>query len=228
EAGASSAGQFTPPIMGAVAFILAELIGQPYYVVAVAAILPALFFYFSMFASVYAEAVRLGIKALPEEDRPQITLDDWVESLRFIVPLVMVVVVLFAGRSPAMAGFVAIVAGLVIALAIDLITPSKRSALIRYPARLLAAFKRGGAACGQILVAVGSIGIVIAVVKLTGVAGNFGGLVQQVAEGSLFFALCVTMFACLILGLGLPTVPAYLFIVLFVGPVIQKLGVDIL
>ena len=228
EASASSAGQFTPPIMGAVAFIMAELIGQPYYVVAVAAALPALFFYFSMFASVYAEAVRLGIEPLPEEERPVIKRDDLIESLRFFVPLITVVAVLFLGRSPAMAGFTAIVTGLAVAVLIDLLNPAKRSSLAAYPTRLLAAMKRGGAACGQILVAVGSIGTVIAVVKLTGVAGNFGGLVQQLAAGSLFYALVVTALACLLLGLGLPTVPAYLFIVLFVGPVIQNLGVDVL
>jgi len=228
EASASSAGQFTPPIMGAVAFIMAELIGQPYFVVAIAAALPAAFFYFSLFASVYAEAVRLGIEPVPLAERPVVTHDDWVESLRFIVPLVTVVAVLFMGRSPAMAGFTAIVSGLGIAVAIDILNPTKRANLKTYPARLLAAMKRGGAACGQILVAVGSIGIVIAVVKLTGVAGNFGGLVQNMAEGSLFYALVITALACLMLGLGLPTVPAYLFIVLFVGPVIQNLGVDIL
>jgi TRAP transporter 4TM/12TM fusion protein len=228
EASASSAGQFTPPIMGAVAFIMAELIGQPYYVVAVAAALPAAFFYFSLFASVYAEAVRLGIEPVPLAERPIVTRDDWIESLRFVVPLVTVVAVLFMGRSPAMAGFTAIVTGLGIALLIDVLSPTKCANLKTFPARLLVAMKRGGAACGQILVAVGSIGIVIAVVKLTGVAGNFGGLVQSMAEGSLFFALGITALACLMLGLGLPTVPAYLFIVLFVGPVIQNLGVDIL
>lgn len=228
EASSSSAGQFTPPIMGAVAFIMAEMIGQPYFVVAIAAVLPAFFFYFSLFASVYAEAVRLGVKPLPEEERPKITVDDVVESLRFFVPLITVVVVLFLGRSPAMAGFTAIVTGLAVALLIDGLTPAKRPALADYPARLTEAMKRGGAACGQILVAVGSIGTVIAVVKLTGVASNFGGLVQELAAGALFYSLVVTALACLLLGLGLPTVPAYLFIVLFVGPVIQKLGVDIL
>ncbi len=228
EAGASSAGQFTPPIMGAVAFIMAELIGRPYLEVAVAAALPALLFYFAMFASVYAEAVRLGIKPMPIEERPTLTRDDWVESLRFAVPLVAIVVVLFMGRSPAMAGFVGVVAAIVISLVIDVLDPAKRASLATYQTRFLTALKRGGAACGQIMVAVGSIGIVIAVVKLTGVAGNFGAMVQEMAQGSLFTALVVTMIACLVLGLGLPTVPAYLFIVLFVGPVIGKLGVDIL
>ena len=161
---------------------------------------------------------------MPEEERPQLTLDDIIESLRFVVPLVAVVAVLFMGRSPAMAGFAAIVAGVAIALVIDVLDPAKRASIATYPTRFLAALKRGGAACGQIMVAVGSIGIVIAVVKLTGVAGNFGAMVQAMAEGSLFTALVVTMIACLVLGLGLPTVPAYLFIVLFVGPVIGNLN----
>jgi TRAP-type uncharacterized transport system fused permease subunit len=78
------------------------------------------------------------------------------------------------------------------------------------------------------MVAVGSIGIVIAVVSLTGVAGNFGTLVAELAEGSLLAALAVTAIACLVLGMGLPTLPAYLFIVLFVGPVIGQLGIPTL
>jgi len=88
--------------------------------------------------------------------------------------------------------------------------------------------QKGGAQCAQIMVAVGSISIVIAVVSLTGIAGNFGTLVAELAEGSLFAALAVTAIACLILGMGLPTLPAYLFIVLFVGPVIGQLGIPVL
>ncbi|HJO85873.1 MAG TPA: TRAP transporter large permease subunit, partial [Rhodospirillales bacterium] len=110
EAAASSGGQFTPPIMAAVAFIMAELIGVPYIQIAIAAAIPAFFYYFSLFASVYAEAVRLGIEPLEEDQIPVLTKDDWIESMRFIVPLVVVVAVLFAGRSAAMAGFSAIVA----------------------------------------------------------------------------------------------------------------------
>ena len=91
--------------------------------------------------------------------------------------------------------------------------------------RLAEALQKGGAQCAQIMVAVGSIGIVIGIVSLTGVAGNFGALVSELAEGSLFVALLVTAIACLLLGMGLPTLPAYLFIVLFVGPVIGKLGI---
>jgi len=148
--------------------------------------------------------------------------------MRFIVPLVMVVGVLFAGRSPAMAGFSAIVSAIVIGVAIDLIYAEKRQHITTYARQLIEALQKGGAQCAQIMVAVGSIGIVIAVVSLTGIAGNFGTLVGELAEGSLFSALAITAVACLMLGMGLPTLPAYLFIVLFVGPVVEKLGIPIL
>ena len=226
EAAASSGGQFTPPIMGAVAFIMAELIGRPYIEVAIAAAIPALFYYFSLFSSVYSEAVRLGIDPLPEDQRPKITYDDWIESMRFIVPLVVVVMVLFAGRSAALAGFWAIVSAVVAAIIIDLMSAEKRRHLKKYPIDLLSAIQKGGVQCAQIMVAVGSIGCVIGIVSLTGLAGNFATLVGELAQGSLFVALLVAMLAGLLLGMGLPTLPAYLFIVLFVGPIVEKLGVE--
>ncbi|MFP6736878.1 MAG: TRAP transporter fused permease subunit [Rhodospirillales bacterium] len=226
EAAASSGGQFTPPIMGAVAFIMAELIGRPYIDVAIIALIPALFYYYSLFASVYAEAVRLGIAPLPVDQRPVITKRDWLESLRFFVPLVVVVWVLFAGRSAAMAGFWAVVAAIVIAILVDLTSADKRKEIWRYPLNLFIALQKGGVQCAQIMVAVGSIGIVIGIVSLTGLAGNFAALVSELAQGSLFTALLVAMLAGLLLGMGLPTLPAYLFIVLFVGPIIEKLGVE--
>lgn len=225
EAAASSGGQFTPPIMAAVAFIMAELIGQPYLKIAAAAAIPALFYYFSMFASVYAEAVRLGIGTVPS---PKLTGRDWLISLKFFAPVVTVVWVLFAGRSPAAAGWWAAVAAILAAVVIDSILPSERDSFKGYGARAMKALFVGGSQCSQIMVAVGSIGTVIAVVALTGLAGNFASMVASIAEGSLFFALTVAMLACLLLGMGLPTLPAYLFIVLFVGPIIGKLGVEAL
>lgn len=228
EAAASSGGQFTPPIMAAVAFIMAELINVPYIHIALCAAIPAFFYYFSLFASVYSEAVRLGIKPLPIEEIPILTKDDWIAAARFVVPLVTVVFVLFAGRSAAMAGFFALVTAVLTGAGIDLIYRREREYFIQYLKQLVIALKNGGAQCAQILAAVGSIGIVIAIVSLTGVAGNFGELVAELAEGSLFAALVVTAVACLILGMGLPTLPAYLFIVLFVGPVIGKLGIPVL
>ena len=225
EAAASSGGQFTPPIMAAVAFIMAELIGLPYLQVAICAAIPALLYYASLFASVYAEAVRLGIEPMPRKDIPVLSRDDWVESARFLIPLVIVVAVLFAGRSAALAGFAALVAAILTGIIIDQLFSKNKEQPKMNVVRLAEALQKGGAQCAQIMVAVGSIGIVIGIVSLTGVAGNFGTLVSELAEGSLFVALLVTAVACLLLGMGLPTLPAYLFIVLFVGPVIGKLGI---
>ena len=222
EAAASSGGQFTPPIMAAIAFIMAELIGQPYLMIAAAAAIPALFYYFSLFAIVYAEAVRLGIETT---DAPKLTRRDWLVSLKFFIPVFTVVAVLFAGRSPAAAGFWSCVTAILIMFVIDFVSGDKAE-FKNYPSRALKAIFTSGGQCSQIMVSVGSIGTVIAVVSLTGLAGNFAAMIASVAEGSLFFALVVAMFACLLLGMGLPTLPAYLFIVLFVGPIIGKLGVE--
>ena len=105
--------------MAAVAFIMAELIGLPYLQVAICAAIPALLYYASLFASVYAEAVRLGIEPMPQKDIPVLSKDDWIESARFLIPLVIVVAVLFAGRSAALAGFAALVAAILTGIIID-------------------------------------------------------------------------------------------------------------
>lgn len=221
EAAASTGGQFTPPIMAAVAFIMAEMVGVPYLVVAAAAVLPALFYYLCLFASVYAEAVRSNIGTVPEADRPVITRDDWLQSMRFVVPVVVVVAVLFAGRSPAAAGFWALLSAVAVALALD-------SGLRRNPLPLVHTLAKGGRQCGQLMIAVGAIGIVIGVINMTGLGLRFASLMAELGQGSLFLALLVAMVACLLLGMGLPTLPAYLIIVLTMGPAIAKLGVPVL
>ena len=142
---------------------------------------------------------------------------DWVQSLRFVVPIVALMVVLFIGRSPAMAGFIALIAAIVVALAMD-------GEIRRKPQRLLKPLASGGYQAARIMVAVGTIGIILGVVNETGVAIGFASLLQSVGEGSLFLA----MVGSLILGMGLPTLPAYLIIVLIMGPAIVKLGLSVL
>lgn len=219
EAAASSGGQFTPPVMAAVVFLMSELIGVPYLTICAAAALAALFYYMSLFATVYAEAVRRGIKPLPISERPKLSRDDLIKSTGFIVPIIVLVVVLFAGRSAAMAGFVGLIAALVSGL---LVNPDLRG----NPARLVGMLAEAGKRCGQIMMAVGAIGIVIAVVNTTGVGIRFASMISEIGQGSAWLALLVTALACLVLGMGLPTLPAYLIIVLVMGPAITKLGVN--
>jgi TRAP transporter 4TM/12TM fusion protein len=221
EAAASSGGQFTPPVMAAVAFVMAELVGVPYLVVAAAAALPALFYYLCLFVSVYTESVRLGIGPVPVDERPILTRDDWLQSLRFMIPVGIVVAVLLAGRSPAAAGFWALIAAVITALVLD-------ADLRRNPMPLVHNLAQGGRQCAQIIIAVGGIGIVIGVINMTGLGLRFASLLAELGHGNLFLALLVAAAACLLLGMGLPTLPAYLIIVLILGPAVAKLGVPLL
>ncbi|MFC3676538.1 TRAP transporter permease [Ferrovibrio xuzhouensis] len=221
EAAASSGGQFTPPVMGAVAFIMADVTGIPYLTICIAAAIPALFYYASLFASVAVNASRLGIQPIPDSERQAMTRQDWVLSLTFVLPLLVIIGLLIAGRSPAVAGFWATIAAAVLGF---ILNPDLR----REPQRLLAALAQAGRAGATILVAVGAVGMIIGVMNMTGLGIRFANVILGLSGQSLFLALLLTMAGCLVLGMGMPTVPAYLIIVLTMGPAIQGLGVPTL
>ncbi len=218
EAAASSGGQFMPPIMGAVAFIMSDVTGIPYLTICAAALLPALFYYASLFVSVHVEAVRRDIRPIPRKDRPEIGRQDWIMSLCFVLPLALMMFILLSGRSPAMAGFWAVIAAVVLGFALN---PELR----RKPQRLIEGLVDGGKASAQIIIAVASIGIVIGVMNMTGLGLRFAGTMQSIAGESLFLSLVMMMLGSLVLGMGMPTVPAYLIVILVMGPAIEMMGV---
>ena len=226
EAAASCSGQVTPPIMAAAAFFVADFTGTPYPILIVAALLPALFKYVSIFAQVYAEAIRLNIEPIPKAERETLTGGDWLQSLRFFMPILALIVVLIEGRSPALAGAVAMGVALVVSLALDLASRARGGAVLGGALRdHVKAVTAAGYQCARIMVAVGAIGIIIGVVNETGVGIRFAQLLS-VGEGGLFLAFAFAMLGSLVLGMGLPTLPAYLIIVLIMGPAIVQLGKD--
>ena len=218
ESAASSGGQIMPPVMGAAAFLMAELVGVSYLTVCLAALLPALFFYASLFASVSLEAARLGITVVPREERQQLNRKDLWHSLMFIAPIIAVIVPLVMGRSPAAAGL----GGTITALVFGFINPEVR----RDPKRLISGLVRGGVAGAAIMMAVGSIGVVLGVLDLTGIGIKFAGAISSIGGENLFLALIVAAGSCLILGMGMPTFPAFLIIVLVLGPSIKARGIE--
>lgn len=218
EAAASTGGQIVPPVMGAAAFLMADLTGELYTTIALAALVPALFYYGSLFAAISVQAAASGVEPVPSEDRVRLTGRDYLASLQFALPILAIVVVLVMGRSPAMAGFVATM----LALALGLFRKANRNSLMLY-ARTAA---KAGTACASILVAVGCIGIILGVLSLTGLGLTFASVISSFSDTWLFGSLVVTAFACLVLGMGMPTLPAYLIIVLVLGPVMTKLGAD--
>tara|TARA_R110001606_G_scaffold261206_5_gene409266 strand:- start:21666 stop:23585 length:1920 start_codon:yes stop_codon:yes gene_type:complete len=220
EAAASTGGQVIPPVMGAAAFMMAQLTGTPYLLICVAAILPAFFYVSALFAAVYYEARRLGIKPTPADELPVLTKDDWIRSLMFVAPVATVILVLAAGRSPALAG----VWATLVAMGFGILNPEIR----RQPQRLIVALAHGGVAGSRIMIAVGAIGIVIAGMDLTGLGLSFAQAVATLGEHSLLLSLILTAAGCLVLGMGMPTLPAYLIIVLVMGPALTSFDVPLL
>lgn len=218
ETAASSGGQLTPPIMAAAVFVMADLVGMPFALVILAAALPALFKYIGLFAQVYAEAVRLDIKPLPKDQIPVLTARDWLNSALVFLPIAALMLAFISGKSPAMAGLVGVVTAIVTGIALN---PSFR----REPQRILQALADGGISAAQIMLAVGVIGIVLAVVNETGIAIRFATSIASAGENSLILALILAMVGALILGMGLPTLPAYLIIAIMIAPAIIKAGV---
>ncbi len=216
EAAASTAGQFIPPVMGAVAFMLAQLTNTPYLLVCIAALVPAGAYIAALVLAVWLEARRSGIGATAPEDMPKLNRRDAIESLMFVIPILTVIGILLMGRSPAMAGFGATIS----ALALGFLNPEVR----RNPRRLVDALAKGGISGARIMIAVGAIGIVVAGMNLTGLGLNFAQAVGSLGSQSLFLSLILTALACLALGMGMPTLPAYLIIVLVMGPALSAMG----
>lgn len=218
ETAASSGGQLTPPIMAAAVFVMADLVGMPFALVIAAAALPALFKYVGLFAQVYFEALRLDIKPLPASEIPRLTPRDWINSALIVVPIAALITAFVSGRSPAFAGLVGVVTAVVTGFVLN---PELR----RNPQRIVTALGDGGISAAQIMLAVGVIGIVLAVVNETGVAIRFATSISALGDGNLLAALILAMLGALVLGMGLPTLPAYLIIAIMIAPAIIKAGV---
>ncbi|MEX1215082.1 TRAP transporter permease [Saccharospirillum sp.] len=223
EATASSGGQIMPPIMGAAALVMADFTGISYLTIIVAAAVPALLYYGSLFIAVIFEARRLGIEAEPEvsELDPALmpTRQDWINLIMVVVPLTVVVVSLLVGFSPAGSGIMALASLVPLSLVLN---PAIRKA----PWQLVLALGRGGNSFATLLIAVAIVGIVVAVLSSTGLPIKFAQLISASASGSLFMSLLLAMFAALVLGMGMPTLPAYLTIILIMGPAMLRLGLE--
>ena len=148
-----------------------------------------------------------------------LTLKDKLKCLPFLIPLILIIVLMVQGSSPAMAGFWALISATLLGLIIE---PD----LLRQPKRLLGMVVNGAKSCATITIAVASVGIIIAVMNNTGLGLRFAEAIQVVGEGNLFLSLVLMAIGCLVLGMGMPTVPAYLIIILVMGPAVTALGVD--
>lgn len=220
EAAASTGGQIMPPVMGAVAFLMADVTGISYLNIIVAAAIPALMYYGSLFAFVHVEARRNNINPVPRSERVRLTRDDLVKSIAFWLPLAVIVSVLLTGRTAQNAGAYAAATAFVACL---FLFPD-----FRHPLRWWEALVEAGRGSATLMIVVAAIGFVIGVVNMTGIGLMFAESVLAFADSSLALALVMVMAASLVLGMGVPTGAAYLIIAIVLGPAISRLGVPLI
>jgi TRAP transporter 4TM/12TM fusion protein len=220
EAVASTGGQLMPPIMGAAAFVMAEFLGVSYLKVAVFALLPAVLYYVAVFMAVHFEAKRIGLVGLPRVDLPRMRL---VLSARghLFLPLVIIVAVLLAGKSAAFAALCGI--GSVIPT-----TWLRQTTRGTFTVKaIVEALESGARNTLVVALACACAGLVIGTITLTGIGLSFTGVVLALSQNSLILALFLTMLAGILLGMGLPTTPAYIVQVALLVPAMVKLGVQV-
>lgn len=223
EAVVSTGGQIMPPVMGAAAFIMAEIIGVPYAAVMAAALIPALLFFSSMFFVVHFQAYRNGIEplVLPEgDDEPMWSI--LLKGGQFIIPFVTLIVMMIYGYSPFLASFFSILLLLVCHI---VWTRRIDVELLRNIAR---AIIQGAESVVPIAIACAAAGIIAGTLGITGLGSKISGLIIDASMGYTLLALIFTMFTALILGMGLPTTAAYLILATVVAPALAKMGVPLM
>src|SRR5437667_953962 len=267
EATSARGGQIMPPVMGAVAFIMAETLNVPYVTIVKAAVIPAVLYYLTAFWMVHLEAGRKGLHGLPKEQCPnpwQAIRDKWY----LMLPLAVLVFMLFDGFTPMFAaivglaltavlilgagivtgfnsvafggvflvilalgtasffefGIVPIIVMIALLVAINFVLKGGRATLAVMRASLVDGAKQAiavGIACAI-------VGVIIGVLTLTGAASNFAGFVLEIGAKSLFLSLLLTMAVCLVLGMGIPTIPNYIITSAIAAPALKILGVPLI
>ncbi|MFV8824713.1 TRAP transporter permease [Thauera sp. WH-2] len=267
EATSSMGGQIMPPVMGAVAFIMAETIGVAYVEIVKAAIIPALLYFVTAFWMVHLEAGRAGLHGIPKDECP----DPWAAVRRqwyLLLPLAVLVGLLFSGYTPLFSGMVglALTAVLILGAAVALRLRGNAlrfafwialgvfcagffkwgiSAILSVIAGLvlLCFFVSGGRATLRIAanaladgarhalpvgVACALVGVIIGVLTLTGAATTFANAIISLGKDNLLLSLMLTMLVCLLLGMGIPTIPNYIITSSLAAPALLELGVPLI
>ncbi|MCR4426833.1 MAG: TRAP transporter permease [Firmicutes bacterium] len=219
EAVASSGGQIMPPIMGAAAFVMSEMINVPYATICLAALMPAILYYVALFLMVDLEAKRKGLKGIPRKDLPS-TRRVLAEGWQFLIPLALIVTLLVLKYSPMKAGFAAILCTLAV-------TFFRKETRMDLP-KVLQALKDGAFTAAGIACACGALGIIISMVLMSGLATKLSTLLIELSGGHLIILLILTMLSSIIMGMGLPTIACYVILSVLVAPALVKMGLPAL
>ncbi|GGH67831.1 C4-dicarboxylate ABC transporter [Compostibacillus humi] len=216
EATASSGGQLLPPIMGAGAFLMAEITGIKYSEIIIAAAIPAILYFTSVYFMVDFQAVKSGLVGLSRKQLPSI--NEIGRHVYLFIPVLLLIIMLVQGRSVIFAGTVGIISSFVISL----FSKDTRMGL----KKILLALELGMKNALQLIAIVACAGIIVGVIALTGVGQRFSSLLLSIADNNMLLALIFAMAIAIILGMGMPTTAAYAVAASAVAPGLINMGLD--
>lgn len=216
EACASSGGQITPPIMGAAAFIIAEFLRVDYLTVVIAAVIPAILYFVTIYAMVHLEAEKDGIARIPREDLPRLS-DVMKRGWHLLLSLLILIAFLVAGFTPMLAAFWAIAAIVVLSF----VNENTRMSAVD----MLAAVETGVRSSIPVTIACACAGIIIGSIFVSGLGLKFTNQVIDIAGGSLIILLILTGLAAILLGMGITTTAVYITVAALIVPSLIASGV---
>ena len=217
EACASSGGQITPPIMGAAAFIMAEFLAVPYVTIIIAAVIPAMLYFATVYFMVHLEAEKHGIGSIPKEELPR-TAEVLRHGWHLLIALFVLIAFLLHGYTPMRSA----VFGLGALVLLSFIDPRTRMS----PVDLLAALEAGVRASVPVSIACACAGLIIGSVFVSGLGLKFTQQVIVIGDGNLLILLALTGLASIVLGMGITTTAVYITVAALIVPALVKIGVE--
>jgi TRAP transporter 4TM/12TM fusion protein len=229
EVAASVNGQLMPPIMGAAAFVMAELLGISYFQVVTHAILPAIISYIALFYISHLESVKLGIQGLPEKDIPPLG-KTFMQGVHYLIPIVILVyLLLIKNWTASSAIFYSILSLLAVIVIQNILAANKNNLSITDSLKLsynqiITGFEKGAINMISVGVAIATAGIIVGAVSSTGLSNNLIVVVEAIAGNNIIILLGLTAVLCILLGMGLPTTANYLVVAALMANVVVEVG----
>ncbi len=229
EVAASVNGQIMPPIMGAAAFVMAELLGISYYTVITHAFLPAVICYVALFYISHLESVKLNIKGLPESEIPPLG-KTFLKGIHFLIPIFILIYLLLIERwTAASSVFYSILSLIVIILIREIIAAKKNNLGLLGGIKLgineiVAGLEKGAINMISVAIAIATAGIIVGAVASTGLSNNLIVIVEAISGGNVIVLLALTAVLCMVLGMGLPTTANYLVVAALMSQVVVEVG----
>ena len=229
EVAASVNGQIMPPIMGAAAFVMAELLGISYFTVIKHAFLPAVISYIALFYISHLESVKLGIKGLPDNEIPPLG-KTFIGGIHFLIPIFILIYLLLVERwTAASAVFYSILSLMLIILVKEILSSQKEkvgliSGLKKGYNKIVTGLEKGALNMVSVAIAIATAGIIVGAVASTGLSNNLIIIVEAIAGDSIITLLLLTALLCIILGMGLPTTANYLVVAALMAQVVVEVG----